>query len=479
MPLMASYTTRDTSADTTGTRPEQQPLFDGCAPQNFAVSDHNERGRQAPLDKYAKSVGNLAADSAEFTRSEQAQQHTTEPEKNNTEISGDTPTNRRIAEQRAKRWKMMHHLWEFSALQRVRHCKKYFATIRTKEGDIGKVKEVQVRRSEDKKAVGYAGLQTCGSVWACPACSAKIQAQRRLELGLLMTIAASEGFTVVFTTYTLRHKKGQPLSTLWDGLTYAHRRVKQDKKVNKLRKAHGEIGSVKATEVTYGDNGWHPHIHSLRFFEGELTQADVDELRRNEFRAWKAAAKKKGLGLPTASAFKMELLDLGDEHTAGQVGRYLVKDLDEEAKETEQGQRVSDAGKKVSGITFEMQGGATKAARRTTSFTPMELFQEFLDTGNVEYLERFNEYELASKGKRALVWSPKLKQRFHVQEKTDEAIANETVGTEEDRVFGITEEGWQRVVDTRAAAVLLNTLQQQGIAQAKELCNQLGIEIND
>ena len=437
-----------------------------------------KKAPQAPLDKYAKSVGKSAVDSAVFTQSEQAQQHTTELEKNNTEIDWDTPTNRRTLEQRAKRWKMVHHLWEFSALQRVRRCKKYFAMFRTKDGDIGKVKEVQVRQSEDKKAVGYAGLQTCGSVWACPACSAKIQAQRRLEIGLLMAAAASEGFTVVFTTYTLRHKKGQALSLLWEGLTYAHQRVKQDKTVGKLRKAHNEVGAVRAVEVTYGDNGWHPHIHSLRFFENDVTQADVDELRRNEFRAWKAAAKKKGLGLPSASAFKMDLVDLGDEHTAGQVGRYMVKDLDEEAKETEQGQKIIDSGKKVSGITFEMQGGATKSARRTMSFTPMELFQEFLDTGNVEFLERFNEYELASKGKRALTWSPGLKQRFHVREKTDEAIANETVGTEEDRVFGITEAGWQRVVETRAAAMLLNTLQQQGVIEAKRLCKQMGIEFN-
>ena len=474
---MRVYTTRDTNADTNAA--EQQPLFDGIAPQDFTPRVGNEGGPRPPLDKYAKSVGKSGADLAVFTPSEQPQQHATEPEKNNTEISWDSPTNRRTLDQRAKRWNMVHHLWEFSAIKRVRHCKKYFAMFRTTDGDTAKVKEVQVRQSEDKKAVGYAGLQTCGSVWACPACSAKIQAQRRLEIGLLMAIAASKGFTVVFTTYTLRHKKGQALSLLWEGLTYAHQRVKQDKTVGKLRKAHNEVGAVRAVEVTYGDNGWHPHIHSLRFFENEVTQADVDELRRNEFRAWKAAAKKKGLGLPSASAFKMDLVDLGDEHTAGQVGRYMVKDLDEEAKETEQGQKIIDSGKKVSGITFEMQGGATKAARRTKSYTPMELFQEFLDTGNVEFLEKFNEYELASKGKRALTWSPGLKQRFHVREKTDEAIANETVGTEEDRVFGITEAGWQRVVEIRAAAILLNTLQQQGITEAKSLCNQMGISIND
>lgn len=468
---MADYYTSD-ARDTNA-------LFDGSAPQDFTPAVRNEGPHRGPLDNIAKSVRKFGADLAENSRSDQQQQHATAAEKNDTEINGDAPTNRRTLENREHRWKMQHLLWDFSALQRVRHCKRYFATIRTKEGDIGKVKEVQVRRSEDKQAVGYAGLQTCGSVWACPACSARIQAQRRLELGLLMTIAAAQGYSVVFTTYTLKHRKGQPLSVLWDGLTYAHQRVKRDKTVDKLRKGHGEIGSVKAVEVTYGDHGWHPHIHSIRIFDSALLQKDVDEMRRHEFRAWKAAAKKRGLGRPTAAAFKMELVDLGDADTADNVSRYMTKKIDEKTLDSSSAREVADAGKKVSGITFEMQGGATKAARRSTSFTPMELFTEFMETGNVEYLERFNEYELASKGKRALTWSPGLKQQFKVAEKSDEAIAAETVGDEDDRVFGITEEGWQRVCETRAAAQILNTLTTQGIKAAKELCISMHIEIND
>lgn len=471
---MASYSIRDTSTH----NDEQPALFGEISAENCAPAIEQKRADSAPLDKYAKSVGKFGADSAENVAPEQQQQCETEPEKNDAEISGDSPTNRRAEEQRERRWAMAHLLWEFSALKRVRHCKRYLAVVRTTDG-VGEVEEVQVRRSEDGEAVGYAGLQTCGSVWACPACSARIQAQRRLELGLLMTIAAAEGYSVVFTTYTLKHKQGQALEELWEGLGYAHRRVKQDKTVNGLRKRHGEIGSVRATEVTYGGNGWHPHIHSLRFYENTLTQSDVDEMKRNEYRAWKAAAKKRGLGRPSSRAFKMELLDLGDSHTAEQLSKYLVKDIDEEHQQSAQGRRIADAGKTVSGITFEMQGGATKAARRSTSYTPMELLGEFADTGNVEFLERFNEYELASHGKRALSWSPGLKARFNVAEKTDEAIAAESIGTEEDRVFGITAEGWQRVCYTRTAAIILNTLTSRGIGAAKEVCEELGIAIND
>lgn len=468
---MTLYSTRDTSTH----NDDQQALFGEISPQLDAPEHGNERAHLAPLDNYAKSVGKFGADLAENVASEQQQHDETTLQKSDTVFRSDTSTIRRVSEQREKRWQLARLLWDFSALKRVRHCKRYLAMRHTSNGPE-RVDEVEVRRSQDGEAVGYSGLQTCGSVWACPACSARIQAQRRLELGLLMAAAAEQGYCVVFTTYTLRHKAGQPLAGLWDGLSYAHRRVKQDKTVSKLRKGHGEVGSVRATEVTYGQNGWHPHMHSLRFYAKPLNDRDVAELRRNEFRAWKAAAKSRGLGRPSLSAFKMELVDIGDEETANNVGKYLVKQIDDKTQNVE---RLIEAGKQLSGITFEMQGGATKAARRSSSYTPMELLGEFAETGNVDFLDRFNEYELASKGKRALIWSPGLKQQFKVAEKTDEAIAAESIGTKEDRVFGITEEGWQQVCQMHAAARILNTLNFDGIAAAKELCDALGIDIND
>src|SRR4029453_11005378 len=37
-----------------------------------------------------------------------------------------------------------------------------------------KGREVQVIRSREHKTASYKGLQTCGSVWGCPVCAAKI-----------------------------------------------------------------------------------------------------------------------------------------------------------------------------------------------------------------------------------------------------------------------------------------------------------------
>ena len=40
-------------------------------------------------------------------------------------------------------------------------------------------KDVQVWKSKNHKTASYGGLQTCGSVWTCPVCGAKVVERRR------------------------------------------------------------------------------------------------------------------------------------------------------------------------------------------------------------------------------------------------------------------------------------------------------------
>jgi len=54
--------------------------------------------------------------------------------------------------------------------------------LRRRTPDGGEVSMVDLRRSKLSDALYYAGLQTCGSPWACPLCSAKISERRREEV---------------------------------------------------------------------------------------------------------------------------------------------------------------------------------------------------------------------------------------------------------------------------------------------------------
>lgn len=53
--------------------------------------------------------------------------------------------------------------------------------------------------------VGFAGLSTCGRVWLCPMCNAKIMARRAVELGAVLAWAAEKKLLVVWGSLTTHH----------------------------------------------------------------------------------------------------------------------------------------------------------------------------------------------------------------------------------------------------------------------------------
>lgn len=444
----------------------QRPQIVDLGSTFHGQQDAENGGREAPLVIHGKSVGNSSTTSGNAEANEGVASDDAQAEKAAKAESA-----------RAKRWRLSELLWDYSALDSVRACRKYRASFRDKDGNFRRASEVQVRQSAtDPAKVGFAGLQTCKSVWACPRCSARIQAQRRIELGCLLAMCEQEGLTIVFSTFTLRHNKGQRLARLWNALGDAQRRVGQDKTVRRLRKEYGEVGSVRVTEVTYGDNGWHPHNHRIQIFTEPLTQAQVDVLMDEEFRAWKAAATKAGLGMPLRKLFAAELVRY--DRAAGissveTLGPYMGVGLTPSKHITPQ--ERSNA-RKINSMAFEMQGAGTKTARRVNSYTALELLEEFADTGNADCLDRWNEYELASKGRRALVWSPGLKARFGIKERSDEVIAAEELGSVADRVFGIAD--WAAVVSQPGLpAKILNTLSRDGVEAAMNLCRARGVPL--
>lgn len=348
---------------------------------------------------------------------------------------------------RTERWRALGVLWDMSTLARVRKCGR--VTV-LPGGQVG------VRKKAD--AVGYAGLATCGSVWACPRCSARIMAVRRLELGVLIAAAAAQGLTVVFGTVTLRHRQGQSLAQLWDVLNQAQRGVTNATKVKRLRRELGRVGYVRATEVTHGGNGWHPHIHTIQLFEGDVTQEQLDELRDAEFAVWKRQCLNRGLGAPMKKRY--ELRRVVDADVA--FSDYFAKGVYDPS--------TSRAAKSVG---FEMTGSQSKRARRG-SRTPWQVLHDFRQTGDLEDWEIFEEYETASKGKRALVWSPGLKDRFNVPELRDEQIADEEVGDREDTLFWVTDWG-PIAADASLGGRLLGAVRTGGLHGGLTFCREHGI----
>ncbi|ORE39190.1 hypothetical protein BKN49_22580, partial [Pseudomonas aeruginosa] len=128
-------------------------------------------------------------------------------------------------------------------------------------------KAVQVHRSTEHGKAFYSGLEVCASVWACPVCAAKISERRRAELVTAVALAKSMGLHVKLLTLTVPHGVGDDLPTLLEQIRKSWRSTSTSRAGQKLRKLLGIKGTIRALEVTHGQNGFHPHLHVLLFLE--------------------------------------------------------------------------------------------------------------------------------------------------------------------------------------------------------------------
>jgi len=316
-------------------------------------------------------------------------------------------------------------------------------------------------------AVGFAGLASCGSVWACPVCNAKVQAVRRLEVGTVLAWGLAQG-GAAFGAYTLRHHQGQDLDALWRALSACWEAVARDKVVRTVRADLGLLGTIRAAEatITLGGrgNGWHPHLHPVHLFGKRVSDRDVADLHREQYRAWSACALRIGLTAPQQDAQHLHRVTGRRAHDA--LGDYFTK-----ASYAPDDQAVS----------WEMTSTQTKSRTRAAGgVTPWDLLHLVHREGNADALDLWRDWERGSKGKRALTWSNGLRKRAGLdQEAKDEEIAAAEVGTAADAGFVITD--WSPVREQpRLGAELLGVIGRAGRwAEGRRFCADHGIDIRE
>ena len=291
--------------------------------------------------------------------------------------------------------------------------------------------DVQVWKSREHGTASYAGLQTCGSVWTCPVCAAKIAERRRVELLEAMELHKAQGGAVYLLTLTTPHQRGDVLGELLDQQGKALQSFLRDRKVKEVFKEMGHLGQVRALEVTHGrksarNNGWHPHFHILQFCQVNGSEADRKDWTARLYMRWAAYCQKAGLGMPSyAHGIKLD-----------------------------DGTKASDYVTKW-GLEDEMTKGHTKKAKAGGE-TPFDLLRAALaDRQDKQAMALFREFSECFKGKRQLSWSNGLKARFFVDEKTDDELAAE----KEDRavLLGLlTVDQWRDVLKVDGRGVLLD-----------------------
>lgn len=338
-------------------------------------------------------------------------------------------------ERRRARLTARYSQWKLSSLDRVRACGRTVTSNRD-----GFNVAVSGSVADGTRSAGLGGIQSCGSVWSCPVCSAKIQARRQLEVSTALAVARARRWEVTFLTLTMRHRKGQPLKWLWDQLSDAwaalttgsgQRAWKED------RMLYGIAGYLRLVEVTHGANGWHVHVHMLMFHDplrvalndhstengkavhgAGFTDAELNELATSMFLRWRAALSKKGLRPSVRRG-----VDIRRVRSDDKIAEYFAKQL--------------YAVKGESSTAHDVSGSHGKIAKHGGR-TPFGILADLLDvaaTGEVtddslRDVELWHEFEQASRGRRQLLWSRGLRDELlaSLDDLTDEEVADEAPG---------------------------------------------------
>lgn len=280
---------------------------------------------------------------------------------------------------------------------------------------IGNRVAPEIWYSKESDRASFHKVAVCGSVWTCPICS------RRINLGRQREIAAAYDLFVgskgrlrpgvrngdaMLVTLTLRHGVGDDLETLLDGLKLADRNGQKSygykrlvgyrRTVNKVRVSVPSevayVGRISATELTYGKNGWHPHLHQLWFFDRRLGADEVERIRADLFAAWRAACMK--VGLPAPLEFSKGGRALGvDVRRAMSAEEYLTKFAHERQWAPER----------------EMASQHTKKARGGR--TAFQLLADYAQ-GDREAGALFRTFAGATLGRHQLQWSRGLLERL-------------------------------------------------------------------
>ena len=266
---------------------------------------------------------------------------------------------------------------------------------------------VGVYRRADASGARLQGVTTCGSVWACPICSARVAEQRREELEQLLKGAIKAGHHAYLMTLTFPHERPDQLADLLDRQARALAKFKASRAFKELRKDWGRVGSVRSMECTYGENGWHPHTHDVMIAKpGLLDQLQIlDALRA----AWVDALGKVGLCPPEKRSWA--LLHAFDIRGGAYTAEY-----------------VSKFGRDAQwGIAREVTGQRAKAGMRSMLGTEghCTAFQvlAWAQSGDADAFALFRTYADAYAGKRMLYWSPGLKGEFGIADLDDEEAA--------------------------------------------------------
>lgn len=283
----------------------------------------------------------------------------------------------------------------------------------------------KIYRSTEHQRAFYAGLQVCASVWACPVCAAKISERRRLDLISAIATSKAMGMQAYLLTLTVPHGLGDDVGKVVDGIHLAWKKTTNGRAAQNIRKDIGLRGFIRALEVTYGKNGFHPHLHVLLFVDSGLSPESV---QKAFIPLWQKACIAAGLPRPS------------DLH----------------------GCKVSDGSYAASyaskwGIESEMTRTHTKKAK-PDSKTPWDFLRDVLakNESAKKSASLFRLYVETFKGRKQLYWSNGLRKLLALSDMQTDAEIVEKIEDYAQLIAQLTVEQWGAIIRTESESLILD-----------------------
>jgi hypothetical protein len=151
----------------------------------------------------------------------------------------------------------------------------------------------------------------------------------------------------------------------------------------------GIVGTVRATELTHGKSGWHPHLHILLL--STAPSAQVEAARAWISEKWRACVVSV----------------LGREHEPDDVHGCQIT--------------LAHSTEYLAKMGLEVAYSASKRSTGT-SRSPWQILADAA-AGDARSAELWRDYVSATKGRRQLEWSRGLKRRFGIEDVSDEDTA--------------------------------------------------------